>query len=220
MSDPSDRRQCKATSKRSGNRCKRPPMAGQLVCAMHGGLAPQALNAAARRVALGEALAELDRLGVPIDVDPAEAMVAMVHEAAGNVAFLRSKVQELTQRAGEADPTGLTDLGGGIAGRVDPDNWKAAPHVYVAMYDAERERLVRWSKACREAGVDEQRVRLAEQQGELIADGFRMVLDGMRAALLERGAPVDVVDVVWREAAPAVVAGALTAASTAAREAG
>lgn len=192
--NPLDASRCIARSKRSGEQCKRRPVPGATVCAMHGGKAPQVQRAAARRLALGEAMGELHRLGVPIDVEPADAMLDMVREAAGNVAFLRARVQELDQLTRESKEleAALAVLGGGgkdsreiaqrapagIYGQVDPRNWKAERHVIVAMYDEERERLVRWAKACRDAGVDERRVQLAEDQGRMIAAVLRGALEG------------------------------------------
>ena len=44
------RRQCEATSKQSGERCKRRPIPGGHVCVMHGGAAPQVKFAADRRL--------------------------------------------------------------------------------------------------------------------------------------------------------------------------
>lgn len=221
--DPvNDDRRCRATN-RAGTRCGRPAILGGTVCNLHGGKSPQAKKAAARRLATADALAELDRLGVPLDVEPAEAMLAMVAEAAGNVAFLRRRVQDLDQLL--AGPEGndiLAVLGGtggeltevpagppAIAGRVDPRNWKAERHILVAMYDDERERLVRWAKACRDAGVDERRLVLAEAQGQQLA----AVLQGTLAALLalvvrlvESGtATAGEVRAVWASEVPAIV---------------
>ncbi len=48
-SPPSGRR-CRATSKRSGERCRRLAIPGGAVCVMHGGAAPQVAAAAQRRL--------------------------------------------------------------------------------------------------------------------------------------------------------------------------
>lgn len=45
------RRQCSATSKRSGQRCRRAPIVGGTVCVTHGGGAPQVKLAARERIA-------------------------------------------------------------------------------------------------------------------------------------------------------------------------
>lgn len=44
-------RRCKAKSKHTGERCKRPALLGQQVCRMHGGASPQAKRKAAERIA-------------------------------------------------------------------------------------------------------------------------------------------------------------------------
>ena len=96
--DEMGQRRCTAKAKTTGNRCKRRPIAGGNVCAMHGGKAPQVQRAARLRLAelvdpavviLGRAMAQsdtwavrvraaeavLDRAGYPrrheIDVDDA-----------------------------------------------------------------------------------------------------------------------------------------------------
>ena len=55
---------CRATSKQSGQRCKRRPIPGGYVCVMHGGKAPQVQAAAADRLKAMQpkALATLDGL--------------------------------------------------------------------------------------------------------------------------------------------------------------
>jgi hypothetical protein len=161
--------------------------------------------AAHRRLALGEAMADLERLGVPVEVDPAEAMLQMVYEAAGNVAVLRGWVQQLRGaesliEGADADDVleAMAQLGSGkttvaksrkgvVAGRVDPTNWKAAPHVLVTMYNDERGRLVKWAKDCRDAGVEDRRIQLAERQGELLAGVLRSLLAGLLGALTAAG---------------------------------
>src|SRR4051812_45676046 len=93
---------CTARSSRTGKPCKNWAVHGATVCKSHGGRAPQVIAAARRRLALGEAITELDRLGRVVDVDPAEAMLDMVREAAANVAVYRHLVQRL--RVNEVDP--------------------------------------------------------------------------------------------------------------------
>lgn len=189
---------CSGRSSRTGKPCRAWAVRGATVCVAHGGKARQVRKAAARRLALGEAEAELRKLGRPILVDPAEAMLAMVCEAAGNVAVLRRLVQSLDDQV-DREPGEVADqdgaiadgrqeqLGSGLAIRTDPDNWKAAPHVWVAMYDAERERLVKWAKACRDAGVDERRVQLAEQEADLMSDALEILAEGLLAAMASGG---------------------------------
>jgi hypothetical protein len=231
--------QCTARAKSTQQQCKRAAVPGANVCVKHGGGAPQVQRAAARRLALGEAHAELQRLGHPVEIDPSEAMLEMVFEAAGNVAVLRRLVQDLEHRFLSAEAPTIVEFDSdtdkakvvldpdvarqqdalvkaGIAGFTGSEKKpnEALPHVFVVMYNDERERLVRWSKACRDAGVDERRVELAEKQARLMADAFRQVLDGFMGALIAAGLAPDVVRGVYRDQVPGLVRAALTATSS------
>jgi hypothetical protein len=190
-------------------------------CRMHAGVkAAKAKAEGARRLAMGEALVELQKLGHSVEIDPSEAMLEMVFEAAGNVAVLRRLVQglshELAGVALEENAEGGVQIVPAIAassGSTSKLN-EALPHVFVVMYNDERERLVKWAKACRDAGVDERRVELAEKQARLMADAFRAVLDGFMAALIDAGLAADVVRSVYRDQVPGLVRAALTATSS------
>lgn len=60
-------RRCTATSKHSGDRCKRAPILGGNVCAMHGGKAPQVI-AAAQQALVGARLSAAELLFEVIEV--------------------------------------------------------------------------------------------------------------------------------------------------------
>lgn len=170
--------------------CKLPPVDGATVCAVHG-LNKQGRAAAARNVAMDKAVRQL-KLGGRVVIDPAEAMLEAVYEAQANVELYRHLVSMLRPNVeagvGELDgddedgpfmdDIDRSELGGTIAGRIDPANWKAAPHVHVVMYDSERERVMRFSKMCRDAGVEEHRVKLAERMGAQLIDVNLAVLEG------------------------------------------
>lgn len=191
-----DPARCNAHAKSTARQCGRRPTAGATVCAVHGARAPQVRAAAARTVALDKAVRALklgNRLGA---VDPAEAMLDQVREAAANVELYRHLVGTLNAptvdpdggvlEGGDGEPPYMddidrSDLGGSIAGRVDPANWKAAPHVWVVMYNDERERLVRFSKMCRDAGVEEHRVATAERMATQLVDVQTAILAAVLA---------------------------------------
>jgi hypothetical protein len=68
-------------------------------------------------------------------------------------------------------------VGEGPEGPVDITTRKAAVNVWVQLYQSERKHL---REVCRDAvtaGVAERQVRLAEQQGEMLAGVLRAVLD-------------------------------------------
>lgn len=140
--------------------CQSPPINGGTVCAKHGGSLPAVRKAAAARLTLAVVKAEMDSLGGSLDCDPAQAMLAMVREAAWNVAFLRSQISVLRVHS-DSEMSGVDSL----VGRTSPADWKMDVNVLVKMYDSERDRLVRYAKLCRDAGVQERVVQIAEETG-------------------------------------------------------
>lgn len=110
-------------------------------------------------------------LGDPEITDPFDALLGEVHEAAGNVAFLRQLVQQLdvhpsVEISTDPDENPLT-VKKGIYG---PDmNGYESPHVLVKMYNEERDRLTRSSKMAIDCGIAERQVKVAERQAEIIA---------------------------------------------------
>ena len=155
-----DRVRCTAKSKQSGQQCKKLAIPGGTVCRTHGGKAGQVQRAAQRRLQAAEAVEELARLGVSIETTPIEALEAMLYEAAGNVAILRSMVADLDQ--------------GQLYGELWHDNGQATgeakPHVLVVLYNQERDRLAKLAEACAKLGLDERRVRVAEAQVQRFLD--------------------------------------------------
>lgn len=201
----------------SGRPCRNWAIQGATVCRMHGGSAPQVRRKAAERLALGRARAELEREGRlgggQIDVDPADAMLAMVREAAFNVAVLRDLVAGLATDPiiplGDDETTVMVSPAGSVAALMGSTSkvMEAAPHVWVNMYDAERERLVKWSKACRDAGVDEAVVRLEGRRADQLA-GILRGIEASLLALVLAAVPEGTVAAVrgaWQVGAPRVI---------------
>lgn len=186
-----------------GQPCKRRPIKGGTVCATHGGRAPQVKAAAERRLQEAAAREAADRIGVPKDVSPQEGLLQEVRRTAGMIDFYGARVNEL----GNAELVwGRTKekTGGQDYGTTD----EARPSVWLKLWNEERDRFV---VACREAikaGIEERRVQLAEQQGQVMAGVIRAVLDAMLAVVLDvisEDRVRSVVDRVWREQVPVVV---------------
>lgn len=188
--DPS----CRAHGRTSGKPCRNIPLVGTSVCYRHGGHTPGAKYGAQKRLTLAKIRSELDALGGQLNVEPTEAMLVMVKEAAFNVAFLRSLVEQLRQ-GWESD----AGAGDGIVGRVDPEKWTAKEHVLVAMYDRERDRLVRYAKMCRDAGVEERRVQIAEEQGRWLTRTLDLVFERLGLTTEQHNALPDIMRQVVKE---------------------
>ena len=191
---------CKATAKGTGQRCQAWAMAGSEVCRVHGGRAPQVKAAAARRLAAQAAEQAVRTLGLAADISPTEALLEEVRWTAGHVAWLRGRVQELAeepthrrvtfdgededlletpgQRGALTWGTTKVKTGGDDAGTTQ----EAKPSIWYELYARERTHLIRVCDAAIRAGVEERRVRLAEQQGDLLALAVRRILEAFGLA--------------------------------------
>lgn len=169
-------------------------------CKLHGGATENHNRAAFKEIARREC----ERLGLPIRIDPGEALIQEVWESAGNVAFYRQLVQELSaypepdryvsaeEAREEADELGVPEdpdeEQGGHWRRGEPGVYgltyhvsglptgEAKPHVLVQMYNDERKHLAAVAAAALKAGVEERRVRIAEDLGERIAEFSRALI--------------------------------------------
>jgi hypothetical protein len=190
---------------RSGKPCGSHPLAGTQtaanpsgVCHLHGGRAPQVAAAAAARIAEAEALATVNQLTLRRDIDPASALLEEVQRAAGAVAYCESRIRDL-------DPDMIVS-GVRWTRRVDdPDKGvvvssEAGPGVseWVRLWQSERDRLVVAARAALAADVDERQVRLAEAQGQLVADVIDRVLDGLDLSEGQRARVPEVVPAALR----------------------
>jgi len=136
-------------------------------CKYHGGNSPSHAIRAERdrhQADLDRASHEVARLGLPLDVDPQEALLQEVHRSAGAVAYLQRIVSSL--EVDELKQTTSDNVG---------RDWER-PAVWIELYENERKLLVAASQAAIRCGVAERQVRIAERQGELIANAVRAIL--------------------------------------------
>lgn len=170
--------------RRDKTACTQPPVAGTNVCRFHGGSAKAVKAAAAARVVEDNIRRELVRFGVPVDVSPTEALLEEVRWSAGHVAWLRQKVREVIGDD-ERTASGTHPLVWGTTKQVDKEATKhpgtdvteaGQVSIWWKLYSEERDRLAAISTAAIRAGVEERRVRLAEQQGDAIVDAIRAIL--------------------------------------------
>ena len=171
-------KRCLAHNK-SGGPCGRIPEDGADVCLNHGGGAPQVKAAARERVQLELARRECDKLGIEVEIDPAEALIRAVWRAQGNLMFYEAQVARLDDVI-----TGETGPGGA---------YKQTAHPLVILYHDAEKWVANVSSAALRAGVEERRVRMAErdsaqiiqaQVDTLIAMGLESRLDEFRVAFV------------------------------------
>lgn len=143
-------------------------------------------EAAARRA--------VETYGLPRDISPTEALLEEVRYSAGHVAWLREQVRAL--EAGQLT-WGLTELSEKNATEFPgTDRTEAAkPNIWLELYYRERKHLVDVTKAAITAGIEERKVKLAEQQGALVAGCIRAILTDLE---LSAGQQAKVAEVVPR----------------------
>jgi hypothetical protein len=196
--------QCRATS-RAGKRCKNKAIPGGAVCRFHGGASPHVASKAAVRAEVmnwglgdtavdpGEVLlrlvtqsaarAETYARLLPEAFDAAERL-KQAHEEGANVEALGDENADTAETARDLDRIFNT---GGVAALVG-NTYGAAKDVgvYVTgeairgladLEAKERERCANFASKAVAAGLNERMVRLAERQGELLAQVIRGVLD-------------------------------------------
>ena len=168
-----------SAKRRNGEGCGAWAVKGATVCRMHGGSSPQARAAAARRVQEEKAAKAAQRLAQPIETDPSQALLDLVSSAAGEVAYWRNRVDEIQDRDEKRLTSGLTKIteGKDRGGVTTLRTVETIAAIEYRMWTAAQDRLAQYATAALRAGVEERRVRLAEDQGALVAQVIRRILD-------------------------------------------
>ena len=164
---------CGATT-RGGNQCKRPSgwgtdHVGIGACKLHGGSTPNHVKAANKT----KAEIAVATYGLAREIDPHSALIEELHRTAGHVAWLADLIGQF-ERDAQLIQTSYSEHGS-----VD------SPSVWVDMYDRERKHFASVAKTCISVGIEERRVKLAEQQGELMAQVIRGLLSDLNIPLTE-----------------------------------
>lgn len=186
-----DRKRCTART-RPGGRCGRWAITGAVVCDLHGGAAP----AVRRRAAVRAAVTDW-RVDLP-DVDPADQLARLISYTAMRQARMAHLLADVS---GEGDDTTTTDREiAALVGVRYGEGGAAVGEWTRELVRIEREERLMLARLCEialRAGLDERRVRLAEQQVEIVAGVLREIGRrlGLTGADLERYHAV-VVDVV------------------------
>lgn len=129
------------------------------VCKRHGGSTQAAVEKSGER----KAEASLIKLGVPVTVEPRQALLDQVYLAYGMVQSAQLMTQEL-------DPEDLESEDREVRGN-------AKARIY--MLEQWSDRAARISKMALDAGIEERMVRLAERQGDAIVAVIRSIVLGL-----------------------------------------
>lgn len=157
-------------------------------CRLHGGSTRDHVKAAKKQIAQRA----METYGLPIEINPVDALLDEVHRTAGHVAWLGGRVRELSgadlvwSKTKEVDKAATENPG------VDTTE-SAVTHMWLQLYRAERKHLVDVTKTAIAAGIEERRVQLAEAQGTMLATVIRAVLDDLHLSAEQRAMVPDVV---------------------------
>jgi len=154
---------CTAIRKRDGQPCEAWAIKGTTVCRVHGGVAKQVREKGRKRLEQNQVERTVESLSLPVDTDPVTALLEEIRHVAGDVQFLREHIRSLGW-----DVTQLNRAPGGAS--------QEAPSVWVEMYWQAHDRLVKVCTATLKAGVEERRIQLEEERGQLLADAIRGML--------------------------------------------
>ena len=164
------------------------PHPGTGRCKLHGGCTPSHVAAGQKELARQA----METYGRPVDTNPVDALLDEVRWTAGHVAYLRERVQELEQDALVWGKTEQVDKRATEFAGTDTTE-AAKPNLWLVLYQAERKHLVDVCKAAISAGIEERRVRLAEQQGQVIVGVIQAILGELKLTAEQRALVPEVV---------------------------
>jgi hypothetical protein len=197
--DDHQRWECSRGSQRHPGRCHAFAIRGTAACVNHAGKPTELAKAQGAAMTAWSALA-----GSP-EVTANEAVLGMLH-----MSWLRVHIYAGLLNEQVTDAQEERTEGGGGDGSVGPGAGLVG-HTYGAVKDvgifatgeavrglaqleaAERDRCVRYAKTAHDMGIAEQQVRMAEQQGELLAGVIRRILDALVLTAEQRAAAPQVV---------------------------
>jgi hypothetical protein len=156
---------------------------GEGRCRLHGGASPRAELAGQVTLARREAAV----MGVPLDIEPHNAILECIRIAAGEVQYASERIAELDQAeaVGPIVTTLTRPLSYGKEGESKTETAKEikheapALHIWITTRRQAMDRLVQYSAVALKAGVEQRRVELAEQQGQLLAQVIRGILEDL-----------------------------------------
>lgn len=157
--------------------CGRNPTKGMKVCRPHGAASPKAIAARDQKLALMTANGEIADLMRECDIPdqhPIDGLLEVVRVSGSMMRLLTIKVGELAEDPSVQEV--LVETAGGDLGtrrRAGEDAFwglnhqgEMVPHTYVSLLRIWTERYERACKTALEAGIEERRIRLAEDTSE------------------------------------------------------
>ena len=173
--------------KRGGGTCKRPAgwgtnHVGAGRCKNHTGSTPSGQVSGLVELARPRA----GTMGIPIDIDPHDAILECIRIAAGEVKYASDQIAELE----EAEAVGPVQTSRPLKEEKGAENREIyvtefgppALHIWIKVRHEAMDRLAKYSKAALDAGIAERQVKVAEAQALLMAEAVRGILEDLGVA--------------------------------------
>lgn len=198
--------------------CTKNPLRALGVCRSHGGTTVLARRKQEQRLALMSAEGEIGQLMRECDVPdqhPIDGLLEVVRVSGSMMRLLTIKVGELAEEPGVEDVLVESPRGDLSTRRRATEDafWglnkdgEMAPHIYVSLLRVWTERYERACKTALEAGIEERRIRLAEDTTDTLFTAFQTAIavagldPAMQQALklalaaeLRKASPVNVIE--------------------------
>jgi hypothetical protein len=170
------------------------PIAGGTVCyKRHGGNTPVIKAAAQRRVERARAEKAVATYGLPIDIDPFDAIREEIARTHGHVKWLATIVSEMepidlvwgesSEETSAVVGTGTGDKGGNTISNTSSSKSEAGLTAWLQLYRSEREHLVKVCATAIKCGIAQREIELLERHGEMMAALLDAVIDDPELAL-------------------------------------
>ena len=152
--------------KKNGELCKAPAGSGTAHigyghCKFHGGNLPSHK----KENNLEKVRSQVEALGLEYEIDPGQALLNLVWQAAGDLEFYKQKVNELPEQY-------QIELGANGSSKL-------SIHPYTELYHQTQNRLAQISKLALQAGIEERRVRIAERDASVIYQAIQVALKSL-----------------------------------------
>lgn len=170
-----DGRRCTATvtgishPENAGQRCRKVAEPGQDVCAKHGGKAPQARAAAAKRIVEAELMELAETLvGAPVD-NPLTELANLAGRARAWMELLQGRVEKLLETSADvADEQERNSRDGKNSGIRYQGGAGEQLRAEVALYERSMDRLGKFLADYGRLGIDERLAKITEMQAEKV----------------------------------------------------
>jgi hypothetical protein len=118
-------------------------------------------------------------MGLPVDIEPHEALLQCVRIAAGEVAYCNSRIGALSHEEAVGHPIKTAErIGEGLSeSYVEIMEETPELNIWIRARHNATERLAKFSRMALDAGVNERRVRIAEGMAQLLAPVLKSIFD-------------------------------------------